>query len=150
MIKLQLFNLFLLSTLTNCQTTSTTRQTTTSTPSTITTTASTTPYNVPCSSIYSVPEFSGTCMPISECTGAGLSEICANGNYVCCIPDPQLTTEAGENTFITLNRYLKFVGNTTRNRRFYYLFKRSIADAGITTCHAASAYFAQLLGVRNF
>ena len=111
-----------------------------------TVTTTTTSSNIPCSSAYSNPVLNGTCLPSSECLGATLTGICPHTSHVCCIPDPQLTTEAGENSFITLNRYLKFVGDTTRNRRFYYLFKRSIADAGITTCHAASAYFAQLLG----
>ena len=45
---------------------------------------------------------------------------------------------------------MKFVGNTTRTNRLYCLFKRSIAEAGITTCHGAAVYFAQIIGETNY
>ncbi len=114
------------------------------------TTSTTTPYNVQCNSVYSTPQLNGTCMPSGVCLGATLTDICQDKSHVCCIPDPALSSEAGENQFITLKRYLKFVGNTTRTNRLYYLFKRSIADAGITTCHGSAAYFAQIIGETNF
>ena len=107
----------------SCQTPATTASTTAST------TVSTTPYNIACQSAYSTPRLNGICMPSSVCLGAPLTDICGNNNYVCCIPDPALSSGAGENSFVTLNRYLKFLGDTVRNRRLYYLFKKSVDDA---------------------
>jgi hypothetical protein len=106
---------------------------------------STTPYNIPCQSKYT-PFFNGTCQPSSNCLGATLTEICTNSNYVCCIEDKGVTSGTNSNTFITLARYLKFLGDTPRNRKLYYLFAKSISDAGITTCHQTAVYFAQLRG----
>jgi hypothetical protein len=114
------------------------------------TTLLTTPSNIECNSVYSTPQLNGICMPNSICLGAALTEICQDKSHVCCIPDPALTSEPGENSFITLKRYLKFVGNTTRTNRLYYLFKRLIAEAGITTRHRAAVYFAQIIGETNY
>jgi len=98
----------------------------------------------PCQSVYA--KFNGTCIQSSDCTGAALTEICENKNFVCCIPDLELKPETIQDKFITLDKYLKFVGNSTRTRSLYYLLKKAIADAGITKCHAAASFFAQVLG----
>ena len=96
---------------------------------------------IPCQSVYS--KFNGTCIPSSECTGATLTDICESKTFVCCIPDPESIEQNSVNRFITLNKFLKFVGNSTRTRSLYYIFTKSITDAGITTCHAVASFFAQ-------
>ena len=85
----------------------------------------TTTYSVKYKSLYSKPVFNGTCMPSSVCLGATLTDICKNKQHICCVIDPELTTEYsyGENKFINLNQYFKFVKNTDRNKRFYCLLK---------------------------
>ena len=90
-------------------------------------------------------------MPNSICLGATLTDICKNKQHICCVIDPELTTEYsyGENKFINLNQYFKFVKNTDRNKRIYCLLKKSIDEASINTCHGVAAFFSQILGETN-
>jgi predicted chitinase len=90
-------------------------------------------------------------MPSSVCLGATLTDICKNKQHICCVINPELTTEnsTGENEFLNLNKYLKFVKNTDRNKMLYYLLKKSIDEASINTCHGVAAFFSQILGETN-
>jgi hypothetical protein len=101
--------------------------------------------NEKCNSKYQ-PFWNGTCMPVANCLGATLTEICKDSNQVCCINDPDSTLVYNPNTLIPQDKYLKLIGDTPRNRHLYPLFLRSLDEAGITKCHQVAAYLSQLKG----
>ena len=110
---------------------------------------STVTYNEKCSSKYSRNIMNGTCMPVANCLGATLTEICRDASLVCCINDPKSTIFVAPSTIIPLNEFIQILGDTPRNRHLYPLFVRSLNEAGIQKCHQAAVFLAQIRGESN-
>ena len=142
-MKFYIFYLFILNVKgLQCEETERPRTTTSTTSTTIT-------INEPCSSKYSKNLLTGTCMPVGNCLGGTLTEICRDSSLVCCIPDPDSSISIQLSTLVPFNDYLQIIGDTPRNRHLYSFFAKSLNDAGIQKCHQAAVFFAQIRGESN-
>ncbi|CAF0734370.1 unnamed protein product [Brachionus calyciflorus] len=94
----------------------------------------------------SLGHFSGQCNEISNCIGgAFISRNCSN-NQICCVTDPEMSQDIfREPTYFnfSINSFLKFVGDTARNRAMYSLFSKALDDSKVDNCHLAAVYFTQ-------
>ena len=92
----------------------------------------------------------GTCQNIDECTGAAISSNDCSSSQTCCFNDQTPASTNVENKDLTLDIFLKVVGDTKRNRALYFYFVDSMKDANIVTNYEKAAYLSQLIGESKY
>ncbi|KAL9984676.1 hypothetical protein ACROYT_G007000 [Oculina patagonica] len=98
-----------------------------------------------CYSKYS-PYFRGYYMEARDCPGATLrNSTLTDPNTVCCILDSTIVPNIPQNINVSLESYLKMVGDTTRTRALYPFYMQALSEAGITSRQEIAAFTAQIL-----
>ncbi|KAL9984678.1 hypothetical protein ACROYT_G007002 [Oculina patagonica] len=98
-----------------------------------------------CYSKYS-PYFRGYYMEARDCPGATLrNSTLTDQNTVCCILDSTIVPNIPQNINVSLDSYLKMVGDTTRTRALYPFYMQALSEAGITNRQEIAAFTAQIL-----
>ncbi len=101
-----------------------------------------------CKSKYDISsDMVGECKTVESCTGAAISSDCSQG-LICCVPD--IKPVYAESSLISLQTFLKIVGDTERNTELYYHFADSLVSAEITNNFQLAAYLSQLIGETNY
>ncbi len=86
----------------------------------------------------------GICIRIEDCEGAVIGGNCVSG-LKCCVPEPSPITEAS-NSILTKNKFLKIIGNTTRNNFLYSYLVNAMEKANVRTEFQIAAFLSQLMG----
>ena len=85
-------------------------------------------------------------MKIEHCTGAIIATNDCSRGFSCCVEDKKLAKSFSEHKILTRDKFLKLVGNTTRNLAMYNYVVESIGLAGIETEYQVAAYLSNLMG----
>lgn len=84
-------------------------------------------------------------MEARDCPGATLrNSTLQDPNTVCCILDSALVPSIPPNINVSLESYLKMVGDTTRTRALYPFYMQALSEAGMTSGQEIAAFTAQV------